>query len=461
MSVNTVRLTSEQLASLRRYLLDDHSVESAALATAGYFKTRHGTHLTVRRLLIPDDRDYNVRTANRLEISPLYFNRAIGMADADGVTVIQVHTHPLGSAPLEYSHSDYYGESESSDTVRKCLYGRPMGSLLFGPESMAGRIWTEEGNVEPIDQLRVVDRRLIMRPLARKTAGSGPVDTGLYDRQIRAFGIAGQEALSGIRVGIAGVGGTGSSVAEQLARAGVKRFTLVDHDEFSSSNMTRMYGTHAGTQNRPKVEIVGENIRRIAPDAAVDAAAMDIVSQEALASLKECDMVFGCTDRQAPRSVLNELAYQFFVPVIDIGVGLDSKDGRMSGGTVRASIVAPSLPCLFCSGIISPDAILAESLDPGDRRARAREGYVAGLGGGEGAPSVVSLTTMAASYAVFLLKDMLFGITGSARGLLLVDVGTLETTFPASQPRPGCVCAARAGMGACMQLSAPYAGDAP
>ena len=457
--MNTVRITPDQLASLRRYLLGDLSVESASLATAGYFRTRHGIHLTVRDLFIPGERDYNVRTASRLEISPLYFNRAIGAADADGITVVQMHTHPSNHVPLEYSSSDDYGESVSSDTVRKCLHGRPMGSLLFGPESMAGRVWTEDGGVEAIDELRVVGRRMAMRPLAGN-GGRSPVDTALYDRQIRAFGIAGQKVLSGIRVGIAGVGGTGSSVAEQLARAGVKRFTLVDRDAFSASNLTRMYGTDAATRDRPKVEVVRENIRRIAPDASVDAAAVDIVSQEALASLGECDVVFGCTDRQAPRSVLNELAYQYFVPVIDVGVGVDSKDGRMAGGTVRASIVAPSLPCLFCSGVISPDRILAESLDPGDRRAREREGYVAGLGG-EDAPSVVSLTTMAASYAVLLLKDMLFGITDPARGMLLVDVGTLETAFPSSQARPGCVCAARAGRGGCMPLSAPYAGDGP
>ena len=451
MSVNTVRLTSSHLASLRRYLLENLSVESAALATAGYFRTRQGIHLTVRDLLIPGERDYNVRTARRLEISPLYFNRAIGMADADGITVIQAHMHPFGHAPLEYSPSDDYGESESSDTVRKCLRGRPMGSLLFGPRSMTGRVWTEDGNVEPLDQLRVVDRRMAMRPLARGAAGGGPlVDTSLYDRQIRAFGIAGQAVLSGIRAG--------SAVAEQLARAGVKRFTLVDRDVFSASNLTRMYGTDAGTLDGPKVGIVADNIRRIAPDAEVDAVDMDIVSQEALASLGECDVVFGCTDRHAPRSVLNELAYQFFVPVIDVGVGVDSKGGRMSGGTVRASIAAPSLPCLFCSGVVSPDSILAESLNSSDRRAREREGYVAGPGGDGEAPSVVSLTTMAASYAVFMLKDMLFGITDTARGMLLVDVGTLKTAFPSSKARPGCVCAVRTGRGGCMPLSAPYAG---
>ena len=458
--MNTIRFTSGQLAILRRYLMDDLSIESAAFATAGYFRTKHGIHLAVRDLLIPDDRDYNVRTARRLEISPLYFNRAIGMADADDITVIQTHTHPFGHTSLEYSPSDDYGESESSSTVRKCLHGRPMGSLLFGPKSVTGRVWTEDGSVEPIDQLRVVDRRMTMQPLVRGAAGKGLVDTSLYDRQIRAFGIAGQRVLAGIRVGIAGVGGTGSSVAEQLARAGVKHFTLVDRDTFSASNLTRMYGTYAGTLKRPKVEVVAENMRRIAPDASVDAVAMDIVSQEALAALRECDVVFGCTDRHAPRSVLNELAYQFFVPVIDVGVGVDSRDGRMSGGTVRASIAAPSLPCLFCTGIISPDSILAESLDPDDRRARAREGYVAGLGDEE-TPSVVSLTTMAASYAVFMLKDMLFGITNTTRSMLLVDVGTLETTFPSSKARPGCACAVRTGRGDCMPLSAPYAGDVP
>ena len=268
--MNTVRLTPEQFASLRGYLLRDQSVESAALATAGYFRTGSGIHLTVRDVLIPCERDYRVRTARRLEISPMYFNRAIGMADADGITVIQMHTHPIGNAPLAYSPSDDYGESESSDTVRKRLRGRPMGSLLFGPKSMAGRVWTGDGRVEPMDQLRVVGRRMAVRPLARRAAGKSPVDTALYDRQIRAFGISGQRVLSSIRVGIAGVGGTASSVAEQLARAGVKRFTLVDRDAFSASNRTRMYGTDAATRDGPKVEAVAESncsrvLRRIAP----------------------------------------------------------------------------------------------------------------------------------------------------------------------------------------------------
>ena len=52
--MNTVRLTPEQFASLRGYLLRDQSVESAALATAGYFRTGSGMVVCNLRLICRD-----------------------------------------------------------------------------------------------------------------------------------------------------------------------------------------------------------------------------------------------------------------------------------------------------------------------------------------------------------------------------------------------------------------------
>lgn len=427
-----MRMTAGQLEHLKSSLADGAGRESAAFLTAGHFGGG-GTHLAVRDILVPGEGDYESRTGTYLRMNPAFFSRAIARAEADGVTVIQTHTHPFAGHGLAYSQTDFEGESESAGTVRRCLGDVPMGSLLFGREEVIGRVWTADGRSEPLHQLRVVGRRLSLRPMARQEeAGGAPVDASLYDRQIRAFGEGGQRALSRIRVGVAGAGGIGSAVAEQLARAGVKHFAILDSDEFEPSNMTRMYGTDASTQRSPKAGIVGDNVRRIAPDAEVEAVRADIGSQEALALLKGCDIVLGCVDREEPRGTLNDLAYRFFVPVVDAGMGIDAKDGRITGGTARANIAGPSLPCLRCSGIIGPRG----------RRAGGR-------GCGRPTPSVVPLTTMAASLAVLLLKDMLFGFAESDSPMLTWDLQTLSADALSPRAMPGCACMSIAGMGDC------------
>lgn len=452
--MNTIRMTSSQMDELKSRLMEDMSKESAIILTAGFFKNKEGTHFTVRDMVIPTREDYDERTAHNLQMSPLYLNKAIRMAECDGVTLILSHTHPFHGNGLDYSQLDLAGEVESYGTLRRCLGDRPMGSLLLGHDTMIGRAWTIGERVEPVGQLRIVDRHVQFKPLGRQSAKPVPVDAGLYDRQIRAFGLDGQRVLSGIKIGIVGVGGTGSAVAEQLAREGVRHFTLVDHDRFSPSNRTRMYGTDATTKRSPKVEIVGAHIRRISPESAVEEADVDVVSQEGLALLKECDLVFSCTDKHRPRSVLNELAHQMFIPVIDVGVGLDSRNGKISGGSVRVNLVSPSLPCLYCAGVISADRILAESLGSEDRSARAKRGYVAGLDDDD-APSVVSLTTMAASLAVFLFKDTLFRITEPSACMVMADMSTLTAHTLSPLAKQGCVCALRMGKGGCMPMSTP------
>ena len=269
--------------------------------TAGYLENGGGLHLAVRDIIVPGEGDYESRTGTYLRMRAEFFSRVLTRAEADGVTVIQSHTHPFSGAGLAYSPTDFEGESESAGTIKRCLGDVPMGSLLFGREEVIGRVWTADGQNEPLHQLRVAGRRLSLRPLAHQEAEEAAVNALLYDRQIRAFGEEGQRALSRVRVGVAGAGGIGSAVAEQLARAGVKHFAILDSDEFEPSNMARMYGTDAGAQRCPKVDIVAGNVRRIAPDAEVAAGRVDICSQEALALLRECDIVFGCVDKEAPR----------------------------------------------------------------------------------------------------------------------------------------------------------------
>ena len=55
-------------------------------------------------------------------------------------------------------------------------------------------------------------------------------DTDRYDRQISLFGLEGQNRIKAVRVGLVGLGGLGSHLAQQLAYLGVTRYALVDGD---------------------------------------------------------------------------------------------------------------------------------------------------------------------------------------------------------------------------------------
>lgn len=120
---------------------------------------------------------------------------------------------------------------------------------------------------------------------------------------------------------------------------------------------------------------------------------------------------------------------------------------------MRVNLVSPSLPCLYCAGVIDTGSILAESVDPADRNAREEKGYVAGID--DDAPSVVSLTTMAASMAVFLFKDAIFSMSKPGACMVMADMSTLTAQALSPRARRGCVCSMRMGRGACMPMSAP------
>ena len=79
-----------------------------------------------------------------------------------------------------------------------------------------------------------------------------------YDRQIRLFGVEGQEKLRNSKVLVAGVGGLGCASSLYLAAAGVGKLVLVDFGEVELSNLNRQILYRTSDVGRPKVEAASE-----------------------------------------------------------------------------------------------------------------------------------------------------------------------------------------------------------
>ena len=75
--------------------------------------------------------------------------------------------------------------------------------------------------------------------------------------------------LSNSKIAIFGIGGVGSFAVEALARSGIGKFVLIDHDIICITNINRqLHATHK-TIGKPKVEIMKDRILEINENAEV------------------------------------------------------------------------------------------------------------------------------------------------------------------------------------------------
>lgn len=86
------------------------------------------------------------------------------------------------------------------------------------------------------------------------------------DRTSLLIGEEGVAKLKGSHVLVVGLGGVGAYAAEQLARAGVGKMTIVDGDTVNVTNRNRQLLALESTIGRPKAEVMAERIRDINPD---------------------------------------------------------------------------------------------------------------------------------------------------------------------------------------------------
>lgn len=87
----------------------------------------------------------------------------------------------------------------------------------------------------------------------------------------RVYGRAGLEVIRELHLCVVGLGGVGSWAVEALARSGVGRLTLIDHDRIESHNINRQIQALDSTAGRSKVEVMAERIGQINPECRVEA----------------------------------------------------------------------------------------------------------------------------------------------------------------------------------------------
>src|SRR5689334_5158688 len=96
---------------------------------------------------------------------------------------------------------------------------------------------------------------------------SEPDYTRAFSRNIGIVSREEQAMLRAKRVAIPGCGGVGALHALTLARLGIQNFTIADFDVYKVENLNRQYTAKFSTLERPKAEVVRNEILDINPEA--------------------------------------------------------------------------------------------------------------------------------------------------------------------------------------------------
>lgn len=435
----SITFVEDDYRSLTEHLHQPGFIEQGAYLLCSLSVTESESRLLVREVIPVRPEEIISASSSHMEIAPQSFMRAMKRADTKHLSFVFVHSHPYG--PASHSPQDDITEPSLFRTAYTRIGGQAMHASIVssGINQPQARVWHPDGSTSPVDVVRVIGNRFrYFRPRSTKNA-----NLEIFDRQVRAFGAEIQQLLATLHIGIVGNGGTGSAVAEQLIRLGVGRLSLFEGQTLDASNVTRVYGSRLTDVDRPKVEIIERLAKEIGFGTEVTLFPRHITKSETAKALRDCDVIFGCTDDEWGRSILSKLAIDYCIPVFDMGVKIDSKEGSIVSVQGRVTTLLPGAACLFCRGRITAEGVRAqviESCNPEQAEELRQQQYAPELQGN--APAVVAFTSAVASTAVSELLHRLTGFMGpdrvSSEVIHFFDQSRMRTNN--LSPAPDCYC---------------------
>ncbi len=163
-----------------------------------------------------------------------------------------------------------------------------------------------------------------------------------YHRQIIVpeIGKKGQQLLANTHVAIVGCGGLGSNTADFLARLGIGRLTLIDHDLVEITNLHRTALFTEKDIGNSKAEMISKHVALVNSNVKTSVLNKSLTKDNAENILGTCDIILDGTDNLDTRYLINEVAVKHKIPWIYAGV-------HSTHGMVLA-IIPDKTPCLSC-----------------------------------------------------------------------------------------------------------------
>lgn len=397
----TVVFTNADWLRLKEHLFPGDDDEHGAVLVCGVQDDG-----TTRRLLVravhaaKDGVDYVPGKTGYRALTADFIVKHIDSCARERLAYLAVHNHG-GSNAVAFSRTDLESHERGYPALLDITEGGPIGALVLAKNAVAGDIWEPAGRASVAETIVLGANRttLFPQPPRASTAASAR-----HHRQTLLFGNVGQALLSQLRVGIVGLGGSGSLICQALVHLGVGELTLVDDDSVDETNLSRIVGSLPTDVGHAKVLVAKRLASWIRPgDVRVHTFKESVSEPGAALALTKCDAIFLAADSMQARHVVNAICNQYLLPGFQVGAKVTSDaDGSVSDAFAVGRVVGPSGICMWCEDLILRDQLALEALTPEERR-RAR--YVDEVP----TPSVMTMNMMAASHA---LNDFLFSFVG-------------------------------------------------
>jgi molybdopterin/thiamine biosynthesis adenylyltransferase len=403
---------------------------SGLIAPAGM---RNGKpRYVVREMLPVPESAYQSRSPVNAVLSPGYCIDLANRARKAGLGIVLAHTHP-GDRPMRsFSSIDDAGEECLKEYFERRVPNSFHIAALFTQSS---------GQCRQLGSKKLIGMQVVGRDICwlHSDHVANAEQHPRFARQVLAFGSDVQKIFGNLRVAIVGAGGTGSFIATELAYLGLADFLLIDPDVVDETNLNRLLGATRVDIGKFKVEQMGRWIKTINPEATCVECNADIVEDDIAKHLLDVDFIFLCTDSHASRAVVNQVAYQYLIPTIDMGVAIHATNGVVKHIVGRTQMISSGLPCLLCSGWIDPNQVRIEMMRP---EQRAADPYFKGEGVPQ--PAVISLNGAVSSIAVTTFLSAVTAIPSQARFVLYDAIrGAMRPTV--MTPHPECIVCSPAG----------------
>ena len=380
-----LRIPRAQWEELQAALFARRDVETKAFMLGSALEAEGLTALLIRSVVPVPEEAYEERSAGSVVIRGEFVHQLLVRCAAEGLSLVEAHTHPWARR-VRFSGIDVRGHSAKFRATERI--GPPFrhAALVFGGDgSFQGVLWDPAARAEvPIQRIKIIGPGLEVRyGTDQPAAPLEAAQRAIYDRQIRALGEAGQQALRACTVGLVGAGGLGSQIAQAMALLGVGRLILVDPDALEPSNANRVVAVARRDvqRGRKKVKALADGLRRLclAPPEVIPIVA-PVTNPVAYEPLLQADVLVGAVDSARARMFLNTLAVSTLTPYLDGGVGVRVQDGRIAAGGGQVRVVLPGAGfCLMC--LDSEQEVrerVLEQMTPEQRAAQIARGYIQG-----------------------------------------------------------------------------------
>ncbi|MBN1143986.1 MAG: tRNA threonylcarbamoyladenosine dehydratase [Bacteroidales bacterium] len=152
------------------------------------------------------------------------------------------------------------------------------------------------------------------------------------------------DKLANAHVLVAGLGGVGGYVAEQLCRAGIGALTLIDGDDVSVTNLNRQLIALTSNLGKPKAQLFEERLRDINPDIRLNIIGEYLKEHRFAAILdQQFDFVVDAIDTLTPKvALLAETVKKGYPVVSSMGSG-----GKLHPERIEIADISETNHCKF------------------------------------------------------------------------------------------------------------------